>query len=58
MKIWAPRASPQQGEGWYPEATPTGPHGIGHTQAFPPSLRKEYKSRVHWYWGGLRLGSG
>lgn len=40
MKIWAPRAGPQQGEGWYPEATPTGPHVSGHTRrCLPPSGR-------------------
>lgn len=55
MKIWAPRAGPQQGEGWYPEATPTGPHVSGHTRRCL-LLREEYKSWVHLYWGGTRAG--
>lgn len=59
MKIWAPRASPQQGEGWYPEATPTGPHGLA-TPGIPSlpqeGIQKQGALVLGWTKVGIRLG--
>lgn len=58
MQIWVHRASPQQGEVWYPEATPTGPHVINHTgHSFPPAERNTQVGCIC-IGVGLGLGSG